>query len=298
MALEIHPFTTKEAWLSMRANDLTSTEVAVLFGKSPYQTLPELWDAKRSGEITILEENERMFWGTQLQDAIAHGAAIRNGWEIRLMSEYARLPEERLGASFDYEVSLRDGTKGILEIKNVDYLQFKKEWVDDDQGLQAPVHIEFQLQHQMMLTGAQTAYICALVAGNSLVTIARSADPEVQGAIRYKAAEFWKSVDAGEAPPLDFVRDADFILSKYREVVPKKTVDVRGVMGIREAALAYTDLGEQVKALNVQRDGAKAQIVSLMGDAELALGADFKVTSKATKSGRSALVTWKSEEQQ
>ena len=269
----VHPFTTEQAWLELRASNLNSTEIAVLFGKSPYLSLPELWDMKRNRQVQVLDENDRMFWGKQLQDAIAHGAATKNGWTIRAATEYIEDTDLRIGASFDYETE-----DAIVEIKNVDYLQFVKEWVNDDAGLQAPVHIELQLQHQMMLKGKPLGRIVALVGGNTLHVIERSADAEVQGAMAYKAAEFWRTIDADQAPELDFVRDADFILAKYREVIPRKMIDVRLDPQAMAAALAYKTLGEQIKALTEQRKGSQANLAFIMQDAQIAQGEGFKIT--------------------
>ncbi len=296
MPKEVHPFTTKEAWLELRALDLTSTEVAVLFGKSPYMTLPELWDMKKNQQVQLLEENERMFWGIKLQDGIMAGAAERNGWSYRLMNEYIRDPEQRIGSSFDYELTLPDGSLAIGEVKNVDYLTFVKEWVDDDEGLQAPVHIELQVQHQMMLKEYDQAFICALVGGNSLRQIHRGADADVQGAMKYKIAEFWKSIEDNQPPALEFERDADFILSKFRSVVPKKIVNKEFDPSFRATATAYSDIGKQISALEKQREGMKANLVFNIGDAEKALAGDFSVTSSLTKKGeRSIRVNWKNQ---
>jgi putative phage-type endonuclease len=290
---ETIPFTTKEAWLEARSHDLTSTEAAVLFGKSPYMTLPELFDLKRNQQVQMLEQNQRMTWGIRLQDSIAAGAAEDNGWTIRKMDEYIRDTDLRIGSSFDFEATLHDGTKAILEVKNVDGLQFRKEWVDDEAGLQAPVHIELQVQHQMLVSGHSRCFIVALVGGNDLRIIDRGADPDVQGAMKYKIAEFWKNIDTDRAPDLDFERDADFILSKYRTVISKKCVNVDGDPQFRALVQAYTDLGEQKKQIEDRRKGVQAHLVACIGDAEKALGPDFSVTTSVTKDGRSVRVNWR-----
>lgn len=295
MPREIHPFVDKQTWLELRAKDLTSTEVAVLFGKSPYMTLPELWDMKRNQQVQVLEENERMFWGTRLQDGIMRGFAERNGWTTRPMNEYIRDPELRIGSSFDYELTLPDSSLAIGEVKNVDYLQFVKEWVDDAEGLQAPVHIELQVQHQMMVSGHEQTYICALVSGNTARIVHRGADADVQGAMKYKIDEFWKTIEANQPPALEFERDADFILSKYRQVIPKKCVNKERDANFRAAALAYTEIGKQIKGLQEQRKGAQANLVFNIGDAEKALCGDFSVTSSLTKEGRGVRVNWKNQ---
>ena len=90
----------EQEWLALRLEDITSTEVSALFNLSPYQTEFELWHRKKNKEIVTIEANQRMKWGTRLQDSIARGIAEDNGWNVRRMDEYVRIPELRIGSSF------------------------------------------------------------------------------------------------------------------------------------------------------------------------------------------------------
>src|SRR3990172_11795006 len=109
-------------WLSLRMKDITSTEISALFGISPYSTEFELWHRKKNKLYVDFEETERMTWGLRLQNAIAKGIAEDQGWKVRRMNEYIRIPELRIGASFDFSIEGKDIEPGILEIKNVDSL--------------------------------------------------------------------------------------------------------------------------------------------------------------------------------
>ena len=102
--MEIHRPENKAHWLELRSMDITSTEVSALFGISPYKTHFELWHQHKDGLITEIEENERMRWGSRLQNAIAEGIAEDEGWQIRLMDEYVRDPARRMGSSFDFGI--------------------------------------------------------------------------------------------------------------------------------------------------------------------------------------------------
>ena len=64
---------SKEEWLSLRHENINSTEVSALFGCSPYQTLYELWHIKKGNLKDSFVDNERVKWGTRLQDSIAMG---------------------------------------------------------------------------------------------------------------------------------------------------------------------------------------------------------------------------------
>lgn len=283
----------KQAWLNERTKDITSTEVASLFGISPWTTAYELWYRKKDGLIVEIEENKRMFWGTKLQDAIAAGVAEEQGWNIRRMDEYGRIPELRIGASFDFSIeggSLKfpDGKDGIvwgsenlglLEIKNVDGLQFKKGWIVDGDNVEAPPYIELQVQHQLLVSGRAYAWIGALIGGNNLVLIKREPSPKIHEAIKQKAAAFWKSIDENNPPAPNFETDSKFIASLYNYSEPGKVVDVAGDETIVRMAEEYKEAGDKIKLFDNMRDEIKARILAAIGDAEKATGGNFTVSA-------------------
>ena len=263
--------------------DITSTEISALFGCSPYTTEFELWHRKKSGDIEAIEENERMKWGSRLQAAIAHGVAEDRGWKIREVKEYIRRPESRVGSSFDFAV-LGDSTQppdsALLEIKNVDSLAFKEGWlVNDDGSVEAPLHIELQVQHQMLVSGIGVAHIGALVGGNKVVLIERVASGKTQAAILQKAAAFWKSIDASTPPAPNFEKDAAFIAELYSFAQPGRVAMVQENDRIDQLAHEYFDAGTQERLAKGRKDAAKAEILTLINDAEKAIGNGFSISA-------------------
>lgn len=67
---------SREDWLALRREDVTSTSSAALFGLSPYCTEYELYQQKLGALTDEITPNERMTWGTRLQDAVALGVEI------------------------------------------------------------------------------------------------------------------------------------------------------------------------------------------------------------------------------
>ena len=151
-------------WLALRRQVVTSTEVAALFGCSPYVSLFELWHRKHDNLEVEFTKNERVTWGLRLEKAIADGVAEDEKFEIRRLSEFIQDTEINLGASFDYAI----GEDGILEIKNVDGLVFKDGWDVDGDNIEEPVHIGFQVQTQLMLSQRKYALLRPLVGGNTI----------------------------------------------------------------------------------------------------------------------------------
>ena len=94
-----------------------------------------------------------MAWGRRLEDSIAREFAERNKFKVESFDVYMRNPETRMGSSFDYKIT-SEKEPMILEIKNVDSLQYRSKWIEHDEyTIDTPVHIGLQLQHQLEITG-------------------------------------------------------------------------------------------------------------------------------------------------
>lgn len=284
---EIITPTSQQHWLALRTMDVTSTEIAALFGLSPYSTEFELWHRKKDAIVVTLEENDRMKWGTRLQDSIALGIAKDENWKVRRMDEYIRDPELRMGASFDFSIEqfiphteIDDSEKGLLEIKNVDSLVARDSWpVDEEGNIEAPHHIELQVQQQLAITGRKSVHIGALVGGNRVILLERHPDHAVIAAIKKKVAAFWKSIDDCIPPEPDFIRDAEFIAQLYGFADPGKVLDARGDQEFHDFAFEHHRLGAHIKGLTERRDATKAHLLMRMQDAEKVIGDGFTISA-------------------
>lgn len=273
MITEYHTPADEAAWHALRAQDLTSTDVAALFGMSPYKTAFELWHEKRSGEVARVKDNDRMRWGRRLESVVAEGIAEENGWQIRPFKEYGRLADYRLGSSFDYRVrQIHTGEDSpddsILEIKTVDALAFKNGWTIEDEFIEAPAHIELQVQHQMLVSGLRRAYIGVLIGGNDVRILEREADPQVHAGILAKAREFWQSIADGRAPDPVMPDDAAAVIRMHQYAEPGKLLDAREDAALADQLMRYHRLGSDIKRLQEDRDVLKAELLQRIGDYE------------------------------
>lgn len=187
MQRQIIPFTTEEAWKAERVKDLTSSDISILFGVG-YASYDQLVEAKRTGTELPITINERMEWGNALQDAIAAEFARKNKWIIRKKTEYIRVPDWRMGSSFDFEI----GSEGLLEIKNVSMDAYRG-WIKGFEIEMSP-YIELQVQHQMLVSGLKWCIVGALIAGCEGKLIMRRENTKVQEAILKKVDAFWRAV--------------------------------------------------------------------------------------------------------
>lgn len=283
---------TNEAhWHAMRAQDLTSTDVAALFGLSPYKTAFELWHEKKSGEVAQVKDNDRMRWGRRLEAVVAEGIAEERGWVVRPFKEYGRLADARLGSSFDFRIigtggffdppddAIIDQGDSILEIKTVDALAFKNGWTIEDDYVEAPPHIELQVQHQMLVSGLRRAYIGVLIGGNRIEVLEREADDQVHAGIIYAARKFWDSIERNEPPAPVMPDDADAVIRLNQHAEPGKLLDARGDERVAALVARYAELGKQAKVIDDERNTIKADLLTAIGDAEKVLLDGYSISA-------------------
>lgn len=291
MATEIIEIESQEQWLGERAKDVTSTEVSALYGLSPYLTEFELFHNKRDNVIVRIEPNERMRWGNRLESAIAHGVAEDQGWDISKLNVYARDPAARIGSSFDFKINSSSDGPGILEVKNVDWLQYQRNWIDDGAGnIEAPEHIELQIQHQMEILDYSWTALTVLVGGNEQKVVLRNRDREIGADIRQRVAAFWERVQNNTAPSPDYTADAEFIIKQLRADADA------GLVAESDASLdqlieQYAFLTRSIKEQDELKDSTKAQILERIGKASKLVSPLGTISCGVTKDSPGTLIT-------
>lgn len=305
MNREFLTFETEADWLKMREEDVTSTETAALFGCSPYATEYELWHRKTGQLVADFETNDRMIWGNRLEAAIAYGIAEDYGLIVEPFKVYARIPELRMGSSFDFKIiGIAEGFTGderfrdlyrenpsiIMEIKNVDGLQFKRAWIASDDEMEAPPHIELQVQHQMEVADAEYVIIAPLVGGNTPMPFYRKRNRQYGEMIREKIAAFWASVDAGKAPAPDYTQDGDTIAKLFAND-NGETVDMSGNNRLAELVAEYASAAADEKAAKARKDAAKAESLIIIGEAAKVVGSGFSISATSVKGSEGRLIT-------
>ena len=266
---------SEDHWKALRTEDITSTDISALFGISPYSTEFELWHRKKNKDVVDVNNSERVRWGSRLQDAIAFGIAEDNKFKIRRMDEYCRIPDLNIGSSFDYMI----GNDSLLEIKNIDSLQLKEKWIIDGDNIEAPPHIELQVQHQMLVAELNTAFIGALIGGNRVILIRREADAKIHEAIKEKVKKFWESIKENKPPNPDFQKDAMFISRLYRYSEPGKVYQSNDNEQLRKLVEIYKDATEKSKQIDAVKNATKAEILTIINDAEKVIGEGYTINA-------------------
>ena len=292
-------FADEAAWLRARTQDITSTEAAALFNAGAYtKTEYELFLLK-TGQIQPgdFQANARMKWGNRLEAPIALGIAEDLGLIVEPMKCYMRIAELRMGSSFDFKVvGLTDGFDGneaarnmfrrhgpgILEVKNIDGLQFRRSWIEEGDEIEAPPHIEFQVQWQLEVADVGWSLIAPLVGGNTPKPIIRARDTELGAIMRKKAADFWARVATGQAPAPDFMKDADVIAQQYVEN-DGSHIDLSDNFHVVALCQRYKAAAAEERAAGERKKAAKAELLTIIEHAKSATTNGFKISAGTNK---------------
>lgn len=195
----------RQHWHALRNKHIGASEVSALFDCSPYMSKFELWHEKRSAingkPLPPSDDNERTFLGRELEAAIGKAAAKKYKWRlVSCANQYYIHPSiAGMGCTPDFMIQTDEhATLGCLEIKNIDYLQFAKEWV----GEEPPIYYILQLQQQMLCTGLSYGYIVALVGGNDLRSYYYELNDQTAKRIASAVWQFWQDIANGNEPKI------------------------------------------------------------------------------------------------
>lgn len=298
---EVLAYATEAEWLEARKKDITSTEAAGLFDAGAYEnsrTFYELFNIK-AGLLTPapFKNNDRTKWGNRLEAAIAFGIAEDYGLIVEPFKVYMRIAELRMGSSFDFKIvgladdftgdeaardMFREHGQGILEIKNVDALQFKRNWIDDGETIEATAQIEMQVAHQLEVADLEWSLIAPLVGGNTPKIIIRKRDHEVGEAICAKAAELWQRVAAGNPPEPNYIKDSA-VISKLYVNNDGTEIDLSDNTRLIECCTLYKLAGAEEKAAKEKKDAAKAELITIVEHAKSIKAGAFKISAGTNK---------------
>lgn len=274
-----------------RASVVGAAEVAALFDASPWVTRYELYHRKR-GTIATPEfnairedgtpENERVLWGVELEAVIVKEACRRWGYEP-LDVEHRLTNGRGLGGHPDKLVTDK-GEKVVLEVKMVDWLEFKK-WGDEP-----PTHYLLQNMTYQGLAGCVRGDMIVLVGGNRLERFQYPFRAVLYAEIERRAEQFWQDVRGCNEPPVDYARDGDTLM----EVIgsPDDSVaDLREDDHADSLASDWLAARERRDAAVKDMDIAKAKLIELAGTAGRVLLPSHTIGCNETKGSAGTLIT-------
>lgn len=206
-------FENRDEWLKERGTRLGGSDAACIIGKNPWKSNVQLYREKTGSEEPKEVSNDRVKYGVQAEPLLRrlfkmdHPDLTMDYQENNLWIN-DDLPFAH--ASLDGWFAENGIVTGVLEIKTATIMNMRqeKDWKD-----RIPDHYYCQVLWYMMVTGAQEAWIYALLrwernkalTKEEIRTYKIERCPQIEAEInmlRDAGERFWKQMEAGEEPAL------------------------------------------------------------------------------------------------
>jgi YqaJ-like viral recombinase domain len=245
MTIEILRPQTREEWLRLRQGDVTASAAAAVLGAHPYTTQYALW-ALKTGRTSEDPEETPIFRRGRLLEPVNAQMLIEDypDWRVEypLKSAYYRDAEKRIGATPDCFASRPDRPGfGVVQFKSASDLVFKEKWLDPETGaVVVPLWIACQAIVEAAQTGASWACVSVVVVGFGieLHVIDIPLHEGVLRRIEDGVADFWRVVNSGDHPPIDWQRDGGTVLDVFRQS-EAAVADLSSETGLDDLVDAY-----------------------------------------------------------
>ncbi len=254
--------------MSDRSKSIGASEVAALFGCSPWQSEYSLWLLK-TGLIEEQESTERMKAGNYLERAIFQEWLSRecpdcDGIDIPLKHNTHRFshPTYPFITATPDAVAIVGGVGYVGDVKTVDQTR-RRAW---DDGV--PEYYRIQLQTQMAVTGSARAVLIAQFGFDELSHQWIDADPALQEEIVKRCSKFWRQVQ-GELPPPDPDGSEATTNALKRRKVESKSIELGP--DVRELTRRLDIVSIDAKRANEAVQELKNKIRAALGNADTGL---------------------------
>lgn len=263
-----------------RTKGIGGSDAAAILGLSPWRSPHDVW-LEKTGRAEPQRETERMRWGTLLEDAVAREYAERTGARISRSRKTLRHPQHAFLVAHIDRWSVRDGRRGILEVKTT--ARKSDQWgTPGTDGI--PPYYAAQVLHYLGVTGAPWSDVAVLFLDRMEMEVYRvPRDEEAIRLIRETEIAFWRDhVETDTPPPPSPSED---LARRWPRETPGKTVEADAEM--REIFEDLLVIRREIARLEAAEQDLRKRIELVMGDAE-ALTIDGRpvATWKAVSSER------------
>ena len=267
---ELHDPEDRTAWLALRNQDVTASTAGALLGVHDYQTPLGLWSLKAGRTKEDPEETSPMRRGRLLEPvALQMLREDRPNWQVKGgRNYYWRDQNARIGATPDCYGFDENGTPIVVQFKTVEPMVFRNKWQGGDKFgvIEPPLWIVVQALIEAKLTGANRAFVAALVVGFGidLYVVEIPLHDGVLRRVMDEVATFWESIATGTAPTPDFKKDSDLIVRLF-PVKQGVVLDLRDDNMLPALVERDIEYAAAAKTANDLRDAVRSEIRYKLG---------------------------------
>lgn len=210
LIMTVEQATDRIAWERIRNGGIGGSDVACIMGLNPWKSAYALYCEKHGDvEAEDLSNNEYVYWGTVLEQAVADRFAELTGKKVRKCGTLQDEEYEFMLANIDRLVV---GENAGLECKTANGFK-AKEWEGDE----LPDAYYCQCQWYMMVTGCEKWYIACLIGGNHFVYKEIPRNESFIEDMRTQAITFWDNLKNNVPPAVDGSESTAEAIDKLNE---------------------------------------------------------------------------------
>ncbi|MBN9073981.1 MAG: YqaJ viral recombinase family protein [Rhizobiales bacterium] len=289
MTVEILYPQTHEEWLALRRPAVTASVAGCLLGVHPWDTPFSLWAIKSGRAADSDIDNAVLRRGRLLEPVIFQMLREdRPDWTVEypLGNRFFLDREARIGATPDSFATRPDVFgQGTVQGKTIARSDFEGKWIDAETGeVVLPLWIAIQAIVEATLTGCTWAAVAVLIIDQrrlDLEVIDVPLNTRVMHRLRREVREFWRMVEAGEEPPIDWNRDGAAVAEVYRDSMPDRK-DLTAADGLDDLAGYFVDVRERHAAAGKAIDETRPRILHALGAAEAGFTLNWNITARTS----------------
>ena len=268
---------SEDEWKECRRLGIGGSDVAAIFGVSPFATKRDLYyDKLNIAPLDDVEENwVALEVGKLLEPLVAKIFKKKINCKLGTLKKIMRHPKYPfMQANIDYLIVFPDDSVFILECKTTNHNMSDK-WFDGDAEI-IPFYYELQGYHYMAVMDVDRVYFCCLYGNNENDVIIRrlDRDMEIEAELIAVEEDFWLNNVLAQVPP-EYTEPGELIAKSVKrhfgtanpdapevELKAKSAARVAEFLMYNEEKLALDRRSRQLKSLI---DGIKGHITDEIG---------------------------------
>lgn len=282
---------SREDWLTMRKTGLGGSDMGKVLGLSDWGTAVDVW-LEKTGRKADAEQNESMWIGNMLEDAVARRYADERGVSVRRHNFMLIDDDNHIVGNIDRLVAIDPKTAPAHAgtIRTSLGLEVKTTSQDVWDGI--PETYKAQIATYMALAPSIEAFdVATLFYGRAkdfrVYTEVRNED--VLAALRERAKEFWERyVMADVPPPPTCEEDCRTIWAASRPET-KRYASEAAIKTVAD----LKDMTHRIAELEKAQNELRTAIMAEMEDAEVLVGTDGKKLASWKSNKESTKTDWK-----
>ncbi len=263
-------------WLEKRFTGIGGSDAGVVMGINPFKSRLQLWHEKVYQNIDDSSENLRLKLGKVLEPVIAEEYAKITGRKLDTRPIKMHPKYNFIIGNIDREIIENERGPGILEIKT------KNQFTDWEEDI--PTYYYAQLQHYLNIYDYSWGSFSILNLGTMKIKVVDiERDEEFIAELIKEETKFWNLVKEKIPPDVDKSPSCQEFLKEKYKTSDDITIDLTNNKDAVKWSLALKRAKDDIKVAEVIEIEAKNNLMSIMCNAEKAIGGFYSISWKAPK---------------